>query len=382
MLTIPMTSIDLHGAGVSLRELGVYMRPSRLWRALAPLFTASAVALALVGCSSSGSDGSSVSSTPGQVSGTLHLGYFPNLTHAPALYGVAKGIFAKDLGSGVTLKTATFNSGTQEAEAILSGAIDIGYIGPNPAVNSFIKSNGDAIRIISGAASGGASLVVRSDITSVAQLKGKTIATPSLGNTQDVALRYYLKKNGLKADTQGGGDVSIKPQDNSLTVDAFKNKAIDGAWVPEPTASRLVDAGGKVLVNEADQWGETKGQFVTTLVVVRTDYLKKNPEIVRRFLQANVDSINGINADSAGAAKVVNTELGKLAGKPLTDRVLNSAWKSLTFTPDPIAKSLLLSAQHAVDLGLLKSAKLEGIFDLTALNDILTKQGKPTVSDS
>ncbi|MCL9761508.1 ABC transporter substrate-binding protein [Frankia sp. AiPa1] len=358
------------------------MRPSRLWRALAPLFTASAVALALVGCSSSGSDGSSVSSTPGQVSGTLHLGYFPNLTHAPALYGVAKGIFAKDLGSGVTLKTATFNSGTQEAEAILSGAIDIGYIGPNPAVNSFIKSNGDAIRIISGAASGGASLVVRSDITSVAQLKGKTIATPSLGNTQDVALRYYLKKNGLKADTQGGGDVSIKPQDNSLTVDAFKNKAIDGAWVPEPTASRLVDAGGKVLVNEADQWGETKGQFVTTLVVVRTDYLKKNPEIVRRFLQANVDSINGINADSAGAAKVVNTELGKLAGKPLTDRVLNSAWKSLTFTPDPIAKSLLLSAQHAVDLGLLKSAKLEGIFDLTALNDILTKQGKPTVSDS
>ncbi|WP_163547005.1 ABC transporter substrate-binding protein [Candidatus Frankia nodulisporulans] len=361
------------------------MKSSRLWRALTPLITVGAVALALVGCSSSGSDGSSVdstSSTPGQVSGTLRLGYFPNLTHAPALYGVEKGIFTKDLGSGVTLKPATFNSGTQEGEAILSGAIDAGYIGPNPAVNSFIKSNGDAIRIISGVTSGGASLVVRPEIASVADLKGKTIATPGLANTQDVALRYFLKKNGLKTDTQGGGDVSIKPQDNSLTVDAFQNKAIDGAWVPEPTASRLVAAGGKVLVNEADQWPETNGKFVTTLLIVRTDYLKKNPEIVRRLVTANVESINGLNADLAAGATVANTALSKLTGKPLPDKVLASAWKSLTFTPDPIAKSLLLSAQHQEELGLLKGAKLDGIFDLTTLNDVLTKQGKATVADS
>ncbi len=380
-----MTSIDLHGAGHRPRELGVYMKSSRLWRALTPLITVGAVALALVGCSSSGSDGSSVdstSSTPGQVSGTLRLGYFPNLTHAPALYGVEKGIFTKDLGSGVTLKPATFNSGTQEGEAILSGAIDAGYIGPNPAVNSFIKSNGDAIRIISGVTSGGASLVVRPEIASVADLKGKTIATPGLANTQDVALRYFLKKNGLKTDTQGGGDVSIKPQDNSLTVDAFQNKAIDGAWVPEPTASRLVAAGGKVLVNEADQWPETNGKFVTTLLIVRTDYLKKNPEIVRRLVTANVESINGLNADLAAGATVANTALSKLTGKPLPDKVLASAWKSLTFTPDPIAKSLLLSAQHQEELGLLKGAKLDGIFDLTTLNDVLTKQGKATVADS
>lgn len=385
MLTIPMTSIDLHGAGRRPRELGVYMKSSRLWRALTPLITVGAVALALVGCSSSGSDGSSVdstSSTPGQVSGTLRLGYFPNLTHAPALYGVEKGIFTKDLGPGVTLKPATFNSGTQEAEAILSGAIDAGYIGPNPAVNSFIKSNGDAIRIISGVTSGGASLVVRPEIASVADLKGKTIATPGLANTQDVALRYFLKKNGLRTDTQGGGDVSIKPQDNSLTVDAFQNKAIDGAWVPEPTASRLVAVGGKVLVNEADQWPETNGKFVTTLLIVRTAYLKKNPEIVRRLITANVESINGLNADLAAGATVANTALGKLTGKPLPDKVLASAWKSLTFTPDPIAKSLLLSAQHQEELGLLKGAKLDGIFDLTTLNDVLTKQGKATVADS
>ncbi|WP_101836277.1 ABC transporter substrate-binding protein [Frankia canadensis] len=359
------------------------MKPSRLWRALTPLITAGALALAVVGCSSSGSDEtSSASATPGQASGTLRLGYFPNLTHAPALYGVEKGIFAKNLGSGVTLKTSTFNSGTQEAEAILSGALDAAYIGPNPAANSFIKSHGEAIRIVSGATSGGASLVVRPDITSVAQLKGKTLATPGLANTQDVALRYFLKKNDLSTDTQGGGDVSIKPQDNSLTVDAFTNKAIDGAWVPEPTASRLVAAGGKVLVNEADQWPETKGQFVTTVLLVRTDYLKKNPEIVRRLVAANVESINGLNADRDASAKVTNTALGKLAGKPLSDAVLTSAWKSLTFTPDPIAASLLLSAKHQQELGLIKDPKLDGIFDLTILNDILSKQGKPTVSDS
>ncbi|WP_235486869.1 ABC transporter substrate-binding protein, partial [Frankia sp. AvcI1] len=171
------------------------MRLSRLWRAMTPLITAGALALAVVGCSSSGDDAkATANATPGQVSGTLRLGYFPNLTHAPALYGVEKGIFAKELGSGVTLKTSTFNSGVQEAEAVLSGALDAGYIGPNPAVNSFIKSNGEAVRIVSGATSGGAALVVRPDITSVAQLKGTTLATPSLGNTQDVALRYYLKK--------------------------------------------------------------------------------------------------------------------------------------------------------------------------------------------
>jgi NitT/TauT family transport system substrate-binding protein len=357
------------------------MRPRRLWRSVTPLITAGALALAVVACSSDGGDTKPAASN-GAVTGSLRLGYFPNLTHAPALYGVEKGIFAKELGSGVTIKPQTFNSGVQEAEAILSGALDAGYIGPNPAVNSFIKSNGEAVRIVSGATSGGAALVVKPEITSVAQLRGTTLATPSLGNTQDVALRYYLKKNGLSTDTQGGGDVSIKPQDNSLTVDAFKNKAIDGAWVPEPTASRLVAEGGKILVNEADQWPETKGQFVTTVLLVRTDYLKKNPEIVRRLVSANVASINALNADRDAGASVTNTALGKLSGKPLADKVLTSAWKTLTFTPDPIAASLFISAEHQKELGLIKDPKLDGLFDLTILNEVLSKQGKPAVSDS
>jgi NitT/TauT family transport system substrate-binding protein len=214
----------------------------------------------------------------------------------------------------------------------------------------------------------------------VADLRGKVIATPSLGNTQDVALRYYLKKNGLTTDTKGGGDVQIRPQDNSVTVSAFKSKAIDGAWVPEPTASNLVSAGGKILVDEATQW--PGGKFVTTLLVVSTSYLNKNPEIVRRLAEANVASIDALNADKTKGRDLTNTALGKLTGKPLSAKVLDPAWNRLTFTADPIASSLLTSAAHAKELGLLKSTDLDGIFDLKILNEVLTAAGKPTVAAS
>lgn len=358
------------------------MRPRGPWRRVTPMIAVGVLALAVTAtaCSSDNGGTESVASS-GAVTGTLRLGYFPNLTHAPALYGVDSGLFAKDLGSGVTIKPSTFNSGTTEAEAILSGALDAGFIGPNPAVNTFIKSKGDAIRIISGVTSGGAKLVVKPEITSVEQLRGKSLATPSLGNTQDVALRYYLKKNGLATDSKGGGDVSIKPQDNSVTVDAFRSGAIDGAWVPEPTASSLLAAGGKVLVDEASQWPETKGQFVTTLLVVRPDYLKKNPEIIKRLITANIDSINALNADPQKGADLTNAALKKLTGKPLAAGVLSSAWASLHFSPDPVASTLFTSAAHQKELGLIKDPQLDGIFDLTVLNGILADQGKPAVKD-
>jgi NitT/TauT family transport system substrate-binding protein len=357
------------------------MRSRRLWRRLTPLVTAGALALAVTACSSGGNNGGSgtVSASGAAVTGTVRLGYFPNLTHAPALYGVDQGIFAKELGSGVKIQPKTFNSGTQEAEAILSGAIDVGFIGPNPAINTFTKSNGAAIRIVSGVTSGGAGLVVKPEITSVAQLRGRKLATPGLGNTQDVALRYFLKKNGLATDTKGGGDVSIKPQDNSITVDAFKSGAIDGAWVPEPTAARLVAEGGHVLVDEASQW--PGGNFVTTVLLVRTGYLQKNPEIVKRLISANVTAINALNADPQKGQELTNTALKRLTGKPLAPGVLASAWKSLTFSPDPIAASLFASAAHQQELGLVKSLKLDGIFDLSILNGILSGQGKPAVTD-
>ncbi|KLL12868.1 ABC transporter substrate-binding protein [Protofrankia coriariae] len=352
----------------------------RLWRRVAPLLTAGALALALTACSSGGDDDTVTTgnATGGNPTGTLRLGYFPNLTHAPAVYGIDQGIFAQKLGPGVELKTATFNSGVQASEALISGALDATYIGPNPAVNTFTKSKGEAVRIVSGVTSGGAGLVVKSDITSVEQLRGRTIATPSLGNTQDVALRYYLKQHGLATDKSGGGDVQIRPQDNTVTVDAFKSGAIDGAWVPEPTLSRLISDGGKLLVDEATEW--PGGRFVTTLLLVRTDYLKSNPEIVRRLVEANAASIDALNADPVKGRDVTNQGLAKLSGKPLADAVIEPAWKRLTFTVDPVASSLVASADHATELGLLPKADLNGIFDLTAVNAVLAASGKPSVS--
>jgi len=237
-------------------------------------------------CGGGGSDKeASSTATSAKSSGpvTLRLGYFPNLTHATALVGVANKIFEKDLGSSVTLKTQTFNAGPAAVEAIFGNQLDITYIGPNPAINAFQKSNGEAVRLIAGATSGGAALVVKPTISGPADLKGKKLASPQLGNTQDVALRSWLKSNGLNTTAQGGGDVSILPQENSQTLDTFKAGQIDGAWVPEPWATRLViDGKGKVLVDEKTLW--EGGKFLTTNVIVRTAFLKDHPDVVENFL--------------------------------------------------------------------------------------------------
>ena len=203
----------------------------------------------------------------------LRLGYFPNVTHATALAGIKQGFFEEALPDNVTLTTTPFNAGPEAVEAIFSGGLDASFIGPNPAINAFARSKGEAIRIVSGATSGGAYLVVKPEITSAAQLKGKKLATPQLGNTQDVALRAWLKEQGLSSDAQGGGDVSILPQPNAQTLDTFRSGDIDGAWVPEPWATRLVqEGGGTVLVDERDLWPD--GQYVTTHLVVTPTFLE------------------------------------------------------------------------------------------------------------
>ena len=166
-------------------------------------------------------------------SGTLRLGYFPNVTHAPPLVGIQDGLLQRTLGPNVSLKPFTFNAGPAAVEALLSDSIDASYMGPNPAINAFVQSHG-AVRVVAGAASGGVFLVVRPGINRPADLKGKMLATPQLGNTQDVALRTWLHEHGLTATTSGGGDVSIRPEDNGSTVQAFEQHALDGAWVPEP----------------------------------------------------------------------------------------------------------------------------------------------------
>jgi NitT/TauT family transport system substrate-binding protein len=334
-------------------------------------------AVAAAGCASS-SPAKATAATTAAAGVTVKVGYFPNITHGVALVGVEKGIFARDLAPDTLDATQTFNAGPAETQALLSKAIDIAFIGPSPSISAFSQSNG-AVKIIAGAASGGAGLVTKAAITRPTDLKGKTIATPQLGNTQDVALRAYLKSEGFKTDLQGGGDVSIKPQSNSQTVTTFKAGGIDGAWVPEPFLSQLVAAGGHVLVDEKTLW--PGGKFVTTDVLVRTDFLQAHPATVKRFLTGLVDTIASIQSDASSAATAANQQLTTL-GSALPPAVLSSALADITFTADPLAASLHKEAADAVAAGLLTSPKLDGIFDLTLLNQVLKGKGQQEVASA
>jgi sulfonate transport system substrate-binding protein len=352
---------------------------SRTLRALALTATALVTATALTACGGDDKDGASASGGTAEAS-AIRLGYFPNITHAPALVGVNKNLFQDALGS-TKLEAKTFNAGPAALEALISGAIDATYIGPNPAINGWAQSKGQALKIIAGSTSGGAGLVVKPAINSAADLKGKKIATPQLGNTQDVALRAWLKQKGFNADAQGGGDVSVLPQDNATALQAFAQGAIDGAWVPEPYLSRLqLESGAKLLVDEKTLWPDA--QFVTTHLIVSQKFLKKYPGTVKKLLQGHLKSLDYIKTNEADAQKAANAQIEALSGKPLKDNVLQAAFKNLTFTADPIASSLYNSAEHAQDVGLLKPVDLKGIYDLGPLNELLTAAGQPTVSDA
>ncbi|WP_113716046.1 ABC transporter substrate-binding protein [Arthrobacter dokdonensis] len=309
---------------------------------------------------------------------TLRLGYFPNVTHAPAIAGLQEGIFAKDLGATM-LTTQAFSAGPSAIEALNAGAIDAAYLGPNPAINSYVQSSGASIRIIAGATSGGAELVVKPSITSAAQLKGKVLATPQLGGTQDVALRSWLAGEGYKTTPGGGGGVTINPTDNAQTLKLFQAGKLDGAWLPEPWASRLVlQAGAKVLVNEAGLWD--KGQFSTTVLVVNKSFLDAHPQTVEALLKGHVDSIQWLGKHRPQAAAVVNAGLAKTAGKPLAQNVIDRSLTELTFSADPLAATFPKLLQHGVAAGVTKQADLSGIFDLEPLNQVLKAAGQNPVS--
>ncbi|MFE0450499.1 ABC transporter substrate-binding protein [Streptomyces sp. NPDC058914] len=312
---------------------------------------------------------------------SVKIGYFGNLTHGTALVGVNKGFFQKALG-GTQAKYQTFNAGPSEIEALNSGSIDIGWIGPSPAINGYTKSQGKNLRIIGGSASGGVKLVVNPDkIKSLKDVKGKRIATPQLGNTQDVAFLNWIAGQGWKVDADSGkGDVSVVRTDNKVTPDAYKSGSVDGAWVPEPTASKLVAEGAKVLLDEADLWPDKK--FVITNIIVRQDFLKEHPKAVEAVLKASVEANKWINADPDAAKAAANAQLKADSGKELPADVLDPAWKSIRFTDDPLAATLNTEAQHAVKAGLLEDPLLKGIYDLTLLNKVLAAEGEPTVDDA
>jgi NitT/TauT family transport system substrate-binding protein len=338
-----------------------------------------AALLLAAGCSSSSSS-STTNSTDGTASAaaaaaapvTVRLGFLENITHASALVGLKEGFFSSALGSAGTLKPTAFSTGTEETTAILAGQLDAAYVGPNPAINAWQKSSGSAIKIVSGAATGGASVVVTKGITSAAQLKGKTLATPSLGNTQDVALRYWLKQNGVTTTATGGGDAFIKPTTpNSAAVLEFKSGQIAGGSEPAPYDIEMVADGGTVLYSEPG---------VTTLLVVTQSFLSAHPTIVADLIKAQIQANSFIKSNPTAAEADANAELATYTGKPLKASLIAAAFKEITFTNDPDESSLTTDASQAVSLGLLKPVNLNGIFDLGPLNQALAAAGQPQIS--
>lgn len=300
-------------------------------------------------------------------SGPLRLGHFPNITHAAALVGAQTDRFKNALGE-VPLEILTFNAGPAAVESLLSGALDITYIGPNPTLNAYVKSKGQAVRVIAGATSGGAALVVSQKINTAEQLRGTTVASPQLGGTQDVALRAWLAKNGLKTDAYGGGDVSIVPQENAQTLEAFRDGKLAGAWVPEPWATRLVqEGGGKLLVDERSLW--PGGRFVTTHLVARTEILERRFDEVKAIVRAHVEATRFVTANPAEAQALSIDRIELITGKRLAAPLIADAWKNLEFTTDPLADSLRECAKSAVDVGLLdlEGVSLDELWDLQIL---------------
>ncbi len=321
-------------------------------------------------------------SASGSKAGTVRVGYFPNLTHAPALVADQRGLFTKRLGDqGAHYAPRSFNAGPDVVQAILSNSLDIAYIGPNPTITAYTQSHGDGVRVIAGSTSGGASLVVRPARASIAQLKGAKLATPQLGNTQDVALRYWLQGHGLATTTTGGGDVAIIPQPSAGAVQAFIAGSIDGGWLPEPYATKLVKAGGVVLVDERTLWPGK--QFVTTNIIARPQVLASNAPLARAFLDAPLDALSLIASQASTAQAAVGSATQALTGQSISPSLVAASWSKLGFTADPLAATLRTSADHAAAVGLLSkrpSDNFAKLWDLTVLNQALTARGRTAIS--
>jgi NitT/TauT family transport system substrate-binding protein len=310
----------------------------------------------------------------------IRVGYFPNFTHAQALVGRANGQFEKAVGPSVQIQWKAFNAGPSAIEALFANAIDLTYIGPNPTVTGYVRSQGAAVRVIAGAASGGASLVVRqgSGINGVSDFHGKKVATPQQGNSQDVALRSWLRANGMKP-LEKGGDVQVLPIANADQLTLFMKGQIDAAWAPEPWAARLVhEGGGRIFLDERDLWPNR--QFVGTDLIASPRFLKEHPDVVKNFLRAHVDLTDWIGKNPSQAKQIMNQQLQKEAGKPLSPEVLDDAFARMQVTYDPIRSSLLKSTQQAFDEGFLGRTQpdISGISDLTLLNEVLQeKKARP-----
>jgi NitT/TauT family transport system substrate-binding protein len=317
----------------------------------------------------------------------IRVGHFPNITHAQGLIGhgltrQGKGWFEERLGPNVEVQWFVYNAGPSTMEAIFADSIDLSYVGPSPTINAYLRTKGEEIRIICGACSGGASLVVQPDdrIKKNADFKGKKIGTPQLGNTQDVAARTWLKSNGFRV-TLTGGDVFVIPTQNADQLLLFQKKDLDAVWTVEPWVSRIVlEANGKIYFDESFLWPETKGQYVTTHLVSSKKFLTEQPDLTKKWISAHVELTQWINEHPEEAKKLLNQEIKEEMTKALSPAVLERAWSNLDLTYDPIRVSLFTYAQEAHEIGFLKKlSNLSGIYELKLLNEVLTEKNLPEV---
>lgn len=331
-----------------------------------------AVAGGLSGCSNRAAE---------QKVSKVRIAHFPNITHSQGLVGRGNGQFQKAFGEGITIEWKTFNAGPAEIEALFAGEVDIGYIGPGPAINGYTKSKGD-LQIIAGASNAGAILVTRKDVVikSIGELSGKRVAVPQFGGTQDLSLRHILQENGLQ-DTTKGGTVEIRQADNPDIKTLLDQGEIDAALVPEPWGARLIsEVKANVLLDEKQVWRE--GQYTTAVVVARTTFVKDHPELVEKFLRTHVELTNYINANPEQGKEIVNTQIKELTGKPLAKEILDAAFSRVIVTNNPEKTSIVDFVQLSRDAGFIKTTpELQGLFNFTILNMVLQEKGLPQIEN-
>lgn len=290
----------------------------------------------------------------------LRLGYFPNVTHAQAMLGVSRGDFQRAVGPDVKLAGQTFNAGPALIEAVYAGHIDIGYVGPSPVLNGFVQSKGEEVRVIAGSATNGVLIIGNKarNITRLEQLKGGRVATPQFANTQDISARYFLKERlGVKFKSDGG-ETDIIPMANPDIETLFAKDQIDGAWVPEPWGSRILNRGlANLIMEEKELW---PGQeFPITCVIARRAFVDNHPELVERFLRAHVALTRELQADAVRFGPELNAELERLTMKKLPEAVVDGALRYTGFSYEISGEAFELQFKMAKSLGLLRADKLD-----------------------
>jgi NitT/TauT family transport system substrate-binding protein len=320
--------------------------------------------LSLSGCGKN--EAQEASGMPSAPPASVRIGYFANATHAQAVLEVASGDLAKALAPS-QLTSRVFNAGPSLVEALFGGEIDLGYLGPGPAINAFVKSHGQGIRVIAGAAANGVLIVARPDagINTLADLKGKRIATPQVGNTQDISCRHYMTQVLHQSDLG-----NVLPVSNAEQAAMLARGQIDAAWSPEPWGSRLVqETGAKVIAHEKDLWPEH--QFILTVVVTTPQFLQEHPDIVEKMLKVHRTWTARLQQEPDRYVAQLDDALATLTGKRLPKGILSAALANIQFTDEPLEPTLKTFSQWTYDLGFSRrQADLSALTDLTFLHRV------------